>query len=64
MAMDYPGLQEISFVGSMDVATTDKAATLIFGRGNFERTDVQVGQESKKVIYRRKREGTQEGRKG
>ena len=62
--MEYPGLQEISLTGTMDVATANKAATMIFGCGNFERTDIQVGQDSKKVIYRRKREGAQEGRKG
>lgn len=56
-------IQEISVSGTMDAATAGKIAVIVFGRGNFEQSDVQVSQTTKKVIFRRKREGANEGRK-
>ena len=57
-------VDEISVKGTMDVAAATEIALRVFGRGNYETSEVQVISTEKKVIFRRKREGAQEGRKG
>lgn len=56
-------VDEISVKGTMDVADAKVLADYVFGRGNYETSDVQVSPTEKKVIFRRKKEGAQEGRK-